>query len=102
MAKDHRSLGEEVAQRILLDDPSFLKGIVERVLQELLEAENERARRRVPGFIESYRRRIRTTNTLARFNQNIERRTRMGRILPNRESCLRLVTALAVEVSRSG
>ena len=105
MAKDHRSLGEEVAQRILLDDPSFLKGIVERVLQELLEAENERARRSVPGvpgFMESYRRRIRTTNTLARFNQNIERRTRMGRILPNRESCLHLVTALAVEVSRSG
>jgi hypothetical protein len=78
MAKDHRRLAEEVAQRILLDDPSFLKEIVERVLQELLEAENERARRRVPGFLESCRRRIRTTNTLARFNQNIERRTKVG------------------------
>jgi putative transposase len=38
-AKDHRRLAEEVAQGILLDDPSFLKEIVERVLQELLEAE---------------------------------------------------------------
>lgn len=39
MAKDHRRMSEEVAQGILLDDPTFLKEIVERVLQELLEAE---------------------------------------------------------------
>jgi putative transposase len=39
MAQDHRRLAEEVAQGILLDDPGFLKEIVERVLQELLEAE---------------------------------------------------------------
>src|SRR5918995_3292658 len=39
MAKDHRRLAEEVAQGILLDDPGFLREIVERVLQELLEAE---------------------------------------------------------------
>ena len=39
MAKDdHRRLAEKVAQGILLDDPTFLKEIVERVLQELLEA----------------------------------------------------------------
>jgi putative transposase len=39
MAKDHRRRSEEVAQAMLLDDPTFLKEIVERVLQELLEAE---------------------------------------------------------------
>jgi transposase-like protein len=39
MAKDHRRLAEKVAQGILLDDPTFLKEIVERVLQEVLEAE---------------------------------------------------------------
>jgi putative transposase len=39
MAEDHRRMAEEVAQGILLDDPGFLKEIVERVLQELLEAE---------------------------------------------------------------
>jgi hypothetical protein len=39
MAKDHRRLAEEVAQWILLDDASFLKEIVERVSQELLETE---------------------------------------------------------------
>ena len=30
MAKDHRRLAEEVVQRVLLDDPSFLKETVER------------------------------------------------------------------------
>ncbi len=39
MSEDHRRLAEEVAQGILLDDPGFLKEIVERGIQELLEAE---------------------------------------------------------------
>ena len=39
MAKDHRRLAEEVAQGILLDNAGFLKEIVERVIQELLETE---------------------------------------------------------------
>jgi transposase-like protein len=51
------------------------------------------------AFPESHRRRIRTTNGLERLNQEIKRRTRVVRIFPNRESCLRLVTALAVEQS---
>ena len=51
------------------------------------------------AFPESHRRRIRTTNGLERLNQEIKRRTRVVRIFPNKESCLRLVTALAVEQS---
>jgi putative transposase len=51
------------------------------------------------AFPESHRRRIRTTNGLERFNQELKRRTRVVRIFPNRQSCLRLVTALAVEQS---
>jgi putative transposase len=51
------------------------------------------------AFPETHRRRIRTTNGLERLNQEIKRRTRVVRIFPNRESCLRLVTALAVEQS---
>ncbi len=39
MTKDHRRPEAESAQGGLLDDPGFLKEIVERVLQELLEAE---------------------------------------------------------------
>lgn len=50
-------------------------------------------------FPESHRRRIRTTNGQERLNQEIKRRSRVVRIFPNREACLRLVTALAVEQS---
>ena len=39
MATDHRRTDAEPAQGILLDDPGFLKGIVEKVVQDLLEAE---------------------------------------------------------------
>ena len=52
------------------------------------------------SFPEGHRRRIRTTNGLERFNQELKRRsTRVVRIFPNSNSCLRLVTALAVEQS---
>ena len=51
------------------------------------------------AFPVSHRLRIRTTNSLERLNQEIKRRTRVVRIFPNRESCLRLVTALCMETS---
>jgi putative transposase len=51
------------------------------------------------AFLESHWRRIRTTNGLERLNQEMKRRTRVVRIFPDREACLRLVTALAIEHS---
>jgi transposase-like protein len=39
MAKDHRRVGEELVQGILLDDSGFLRELVERVIQQVLEAE---------------------------------------------------------------
>ena len=53
----------------------------------------------VLAFPASHRQRLRTTNGLERLNEEIKRRTRVIRIFPNRESCLRLVTALAAEQS---
>jgi transposase-like protein len=47
------------------------------------------------AFPEPQRRHIRTTNGPERFDQELKRRTRVGRIFPNREACLRLMTALA-------
>ncbi len=39
MTNDHRRVDAKLMQEVLLDDPSFLGAIVERVVQELLEAE---------------------------------------------------------------
>jgi transposase-like protein len=41
---------------------------------------------------------MKSTNMLERLNQELKRRTRVVRIFPNAESCLRLVRALAVEM----
>jgi transposase-like protein len=46
---------------------------------------------------EHHRRRLRTTNTLERLNQEIRRRTRVAQIFPNTDSLLRLVSAVLVE-----
>jgi transposase-like protein len=48
---------------------------------------------------EAHRKRMRSTNMLERLNQELKRRTRVVRIFPDGPSCLRLVTALAMETS---
>lgn len=51
------------------------------------------------AFPHAHRRLLRTTNGLERLNQEIKRRTRVVGIFPNEASCLRLVSALAMETS---
>jgi len=46
-----------------------------------------------------HRRFIRTTNSLERINREIRRRTRVVGIFPNEASCLRLISAILVEIS---
>ena len=46
-----------------------------------------------------HRKRLRTTNALERFNEEIRRRTRVLRIFPNEHSCLRLIATLSMEQS---
>ncbi|GAV22268.1 IS256 family transposase [Carboxydothermus pertinax] len=46
---------------------------------------------------ERYRKRLRTTNSLERLNEEIRRRERVIRIFPNRESAIRLIGALLME-----
>ena len=47
---------------------------------------------------ERYRRRLRTTNGIERLNEEIRRRERVIRIFPNRESAVRLIGALLIEM----
>ncbi len=51
------------------------------------------------SFPEPHRRLLRTTNGLERVNQEVKRRTRIVRLFPNEASCLRLVTAVLMEIS---
>jgi transposase-like protein len=51
---------------------------------------------------EPHRRRLRTTNALERLNRELHRRTRVATLFPNQASLLRLVSAMAGEIRRSG
>jgi transposase-like protein len=46
-----------------------------------------------------HRKSIRTTNSLERVNKEIRRRTRVVGVFPNEASCLRLISALLIEIS---
>lgn len=48
---------------------------------------------------DTHRKKMRSTNMLERFNQELKRRSRVVRIFPNEQSCLRLFSALCLEQS---
>ena len=50
-------------------------------------------------FPQEHWRRIRTSNCLERVSQEIKRRTKVVRVFPNEESCLRLASAILMEIS---
>ena len=70
----------EWSQPILTDFPSWLAG-------------------RYHWRIAEHRKRLRTTKSLERYQQEVRRRTRVVRIFPNRASCLWQTSALAMEQS---
>ena len=51
------------------------------------------------SFPSVHRRRLRTTNNVERLNREIKRRTRVVGIFTNMASCLRLVSAVLMEMS---
>ncbi len=51
------------------------------------------------AFPSNHRRQLRTTNSLERLNREIRRRTRVAMLFPNEASCLRLVSAIVMEIS---
>lgn len=48
---------------------------------------------------EAHRRLLRTTNGLERVNKEVKRRTRVATLFPSEASCLRLVSAVLMEIS---
>ena len=53
----------------------------------------------VLAFLEAHRRLLRTTNGLERVNQEVKRQMQVCRHFPNEASCLRLVSAILMEIS---
>ena len=51
---------------------------------------------------ERHRRRLRTTNAPERFKRELHRRTRVSGLFRNESSILRLVSAMAAEISEEG
>jgi putative transposase len=49
---------------------------------------------------EAHRKRMRTTNMMERQNQELKRRTRVIRVFPHEQSCLRLIAALLMETNQ--
>jgi len=50
-------------------------------------------------FPQPHQKFLRTSNISERLNKEIKRRTRIATIFPNISSCLRLVTAVVLEIS---
>jgi transposase-like protein len=85
------------AKRLLAETVERYRGIVPKLATWM--EENIPEGLMVFAFPQRHWRLLRTTNGLERLNQEIRRRTRVARLFPNEESCLRLVTAVVMEIS---
>ncbi|NCQ11956.1 MAG: IS256 family transposase [Bacteroidetes bacterium] len=79
-----------------------LKAMILRLQESDLELadwleENAPETLSVFSFPEGHRCRIKSTNSLERLNEEIRRRTRVIRIFPHRQSCVRMITSLCLE-----
>jgi transposase-like protein len=85
------------AKRLLAETVERYRGIAPKLATWM--EENIPEGLMVFAFPQRHWRLLRTTNGLERLNQEIRRRTRVARLFPNEESCLRLVTAVVMEIS---
>ncbi|WP_042120962.1 IS256 family transposase, partial [Paenibacillus senegalensis] len=81
--------------------------LLEQILEKYEETAEKAMERLENGFEdamaviplpEKYRRRLRTTNCVERLNEEVRRRERVIRIFPNRESVMRLMGAVLMEL----
>ena len=107
-----QSMKREVAEAIRGVFNALNREEAERQLERMIQAYQDKAPKlatwaaeaipealTVFGFPEAHRRRIRTSNMVERLNKELKRRTRVATLFPNEESCLRLVSAVAMEIS---
>ena len=87
--KEARRRAEQMIEQWSSRVPTFAEWLDETIGQPLS----------VFQLPKGHRLRLRTTNNLEKYHQEVKRRTRVVRIFPNRRSCLRLVSALAMEQS---
>jgi len=85
------------AARLLLEQTLEKYGGTAAKAMETLENGFEDALA-VTSLPEKYRRRLRTTNCVERLNEEVRRRERVIRIFPNRESVMRLMGAVLMEL----
>jgi len=107
-----QSMRLEVAAEIRSIFNATNKTRAEELLQEAIQ-KYEKSAPRLSAWLEDnlsegftvfdfpleHRRSIRTSNSLERINKEIRRRTRVVGVFPNEASCLRLVSALLMEIS---
>ena len=68
--------------------PEFVKWLEENIEEGLT----------IYQFPKEHRKKIRTSNGMERVNREIKRRTRVAVLFPNKESALRLVTGVIIEI----
>jgi putative transposase len=91
-------------------DRAIAESYLQRTIQKYLKSAPKLARWlesdlpegfTVFGFPSCHWRRLRTVNALERANRELERRTRVVSIFPSESSCLRLISALLMEIDEA-
>jgi putative transposase len=90
---------EEALKRVIKVNEFLLSKKKEKVADWL--EENIEDTLAVLDLPREHRKKMKSTNMLERLNQELKRRSRVVRIFPNEESCLRLLGALCQETSEA-
>ena len=83
-----QDMKKKVASKFAKSAPEFVTWLEENIDEGLT----------IFQFPRPHWKRLRTTNLLERTNREIKRRTRVATLFPHAESCLRLVTAVLLEI----
>jgi len=83
-----RAMKREAIQKYEKSAPEFAKWLEENVEEGLT----------IYQFPKEHRRKLRTSNGIERVNREIKKRTRVAVLFPNKESALRLVTGVIIEI----